>query len=115
MTLITRRSALAGAGAAVICQPHLAEAFAATAATSQWPGVQRLLDKFVTDRRYAGVAAALSYGGVPVTFLTAGTLAFDSKVGITPDSLFRIASLTKPVTGIAATPPLVGSEQGHQW
>lgn len=100
--LITRRSAVAGAGAAFVWHPLFAEAFAAAATTNQWGGVQSLLDKYVAYRRYAGVAAALSYGGAPVAFLTAGTLAFDSRVRITPDSLFRIYSLTKPVTGIAA-------------
>lgn len=102
MMLITRRRALAGAGAAFVCHTLFADALAANPATTRWAGVQSLLDKYVADRRYAGVAAALSYGGAPVSFLTAGTLAFDSKVAITPDSLFRIYSLTKPVTGIAA-------------
>ena len=37
-----------------------------------------------------------------MTFLSAGKLAFDSVAAITPDSIFRLASITKPVTGVAA-------------
>ena len=99
---ISRRAALTGAGAAIVCTPLLARAPAPIASATRWPTVQALLDKYVADRRYAGVAAALSYGGGPVSFLSAGTLAFESKTPVTPDSLFRLYSITKPVTGIAA-------------
>ncbi len=56
----------------------------------------------MAERRYAGVAVALSFGGSPIAFPSAGTLAFDSKIAIDKDSLFRIYSITKPVTGVAA-------------
>ena len=94
-----RREILVGAAATVMGAPLAA---AAQARPSQWPGVRSLLNRYVAERQYAGVAAALSYHGAPISFLSAGTLAFDSPVGITPDSLFRLYSLTKAVTGMAA-------------
>ncbi len=74
----------------------------AAAAKQHWPSVQALLDKYVREKQYAGIAVALSYNGSPLAFPSAGTLAYDSAVGINRHSLFRIYSVTKPVTGIAA-------------
>ncbi len=93
---LDRRELMAGAAAAIAFAPGRAAAIPA------WPTVQRLLDKYVAERRYAGVAAALSYRGSPIAYLSSGKLAFGSPVDITPDSIFRLYSLTKSVTGIAA-------------
>jgi len=71
-------------------------------AERQWTGIQKLIDGYVADKKMAGVGMAISYGGAPVMYLAAGTIAFDSQKRFDEHSICRIHSLTKPVTGIAA-------------
>jgi CubicO group peptidase (beta-lactamase class C family) len=68
----------------------------------RWPTVDALLQNYVSAKKFAGIAAAVSYQGARAAFLVAGTLAYDSLVKVDENSLFRIYSVTKPVTGIAA-------------
>lgn len=67
-----------------------------------WPALQALLDSYAADKTFAGIATAISTNGGPPAFLVAGTLAFGTAPRVDPDSLFRLYSVTKPVTGIAA-------------
>jgi CubicO group peptidase (beta-lactamase class C family) len=99
--MMDRRQVLVAGGLATL--PGLA-ACAATGdqRAHEWPAVQAFLDRCVAERRYAGVAAALSYGDSALAFPTAGTLAFDSAIPIDRNSIFRLYSITKPVTGVAA-------------
>lgn len=103
-TTMTDRRRFVGAAAALAATAWSAPAPCWTAGARQrrWPTVQALLDGYVADKKYAGVTAALSYAGSPLEFPSAGALAYDSPVGVDQDSLFRIYSVTKPVTGIAA-------------
>ena len=48
-------------------------------AERQWTGIQKLIDGYVADKKMAGVGMAISYGGAPVMYLAAGTIAFDSQ------------------------------------
>lgn len=68
----------------------------------EWPAVKALADRYVAERKLAGIVAALAYGGAPMSYVTAGSLAFDSPIRVDENSLFRIYSMTKQVTGIAA-------------
>jgi CubicO group peptidase (beta-lactamase class C family) len=77
-------------------------AFAATRPARRWTAVQRLLDGYVADKKMAGAAAALSYDGSSLDYLSAGKIALDSTVRFDENSLCRIHSMTKPVTGVAA-------------
>jgi CubicO group peptidase (beta-lactamase class C family) len=70
--------------------------------TGAWGTVQAMLDQTITKKYVPGVGAALGRGTGQATFLTAGTLAQKSTVAITPDSLWRCYSMTKPITGMAA-------------
>ncbi|MBA3897203.1 MAG: beta-lactamase family protein [Sphingomonadaceae bacterium] len=69
---------------------------------SDWSKVQAALDAYVADDRLPGAAAAVGYGTDPATFLAAGKLARDNPRKIDADSLFRVYSMTKPITGMAA-------------
>ena len=67
------------------------------------PAVQSLFDGYVADRKMPGIVAAVGEGDAFPTFVTAGTIANDAgaaKAG--PDSLWRIYSMTKPITAMAA-------------
>ena len=49
------------------------------AAERQWTAIQRLIDRYVADKKMAGVGVAISFGGAPITYLAAGTIAVDSQ------------------------------------
>lgn len=70
--------------------------------SGRWTGIQDELDGWVRRDKMPGTGAALARGIDQADFFVAGTLAKDSKTAITPDSLFRAYSMTKPITGIAA-------------
>ena len=66
-----------------------------------WQAVDTLFAELV-PAKVPGLAAAIGRGFGEPEFLEAGTLARDSQRAVGPDSLWRIYSMTKPVTGMAA-------------
>jgi CubicO group peptidase (beta-lactamase class C family) len=88
------------------CQAALAALSAAAgvrvrAAAHDWRALQDTLDTFVRERNGPGVAVAIRYGDDAPSYLSAGTIAFDSAERFDADSLCRIYSMTKHVTRIA--------------
>ena len=67
-----------------------------------WPKVQAMLDAYVSDGRLPGAVGAVGRGTDDAEFVVAGTLARDNPRRVDPDSLFRVYSMTKPITGMAA-------------
>ncbi len=63
--------------------------------------LDRLLRRYVESDTLPGAAASIGLATEPAHFLSAGTIARDSDDLVTPDSLFRIMSMSKPITGIA--------------
>ncbi|MEQ1607886.1 MAG: serine hydrolase domain-containing protein [Hyphomonadaceae bacterium] len=61
------------------------------------------LAQAVADQNYAGVVAVLAKGGEVAHFKAYGVQSGDPKTGapMTQDSIFRIYSMTKPITGVA--------------
>jgi len=57
--------------------------------------------QFVEDGRLAGVVTMMARHGKTVHFSAAGTMDIESGAPITTDSIFRIYSMTKPITGVA--------------
>lgn len=94
MPRLDRRQFLATLGA-LAASPAVARA-------TRWPKVQALLDRYVAEKKIAGASAAFAVGGSPLAYINAGTLALDSPVAANEDTLWRIYSMTKPVTGTAA-------------
>ncbi len=70
--------------------------------TGAWANVQAMLDQTIAKKYVPGVGAAIARGTGQATFLTAGVLGQKSTTAITPDSLWRCYSMTKPITGMAA-------------
>ena len=67
-------------------------------------GIQRLdaaMNKVVADQDVAGMVWILAKDGEVATFETAGLSRVDDQAPMEMDSLFRIYSMTKPVTGVA--------------
>ncbi|MEH6790838.1 serine hydrolase domain-containing protein [Parasphingorhabdus sp.] len=66
------------------------------------PALQSLLDGYVDSGKMPGIVVAIGRGDAPPTFVAAGAIANDAdapRVG--PDSLWRIYSMTKPITAVA--------------
>jgi CubicO group peptidase (beta-lactamase class C family) len=62
--------------------------------------IDRFLDaRYLQTGRFKGTQLLVSRDGQPVHFASAGTMREGQAVG--PDTLFRIASMTKPVTSVA--------------
>lgn len=70
--------------------------------SSSWPKVQAVLDNWVTRKLVPGAGAAMARGLDQADFMMAGTQSFDDPAAMTPDTLFRAYSQTKPLTGMAA-------------
>jgi len=104
--IVSRRSLLRGAGwlGAGLAGSALlpARLLAQPSAEQMYPAVTNLVYDYVASGRLAGAVAALGWGNAPPGQIARGTLGFDSQVPVDLDSLFRIYSMTKPVTGMAA-------------
>lgn len=75
----------------------------AAAAPSSLQAVQALFDDYVISGKMPGIAAAIGQGEAPPVFVSAGRIAQDRGAPPAgPDSLWRIYSMTKPITAIAA-------------
>jgi CubicO group peptidase (beta-lactamase class C family) len=92
--MLDRRALIAAMAGLAIPQRVLAAA--------DVPALTAFLEGYVSSGRLPGGVLAIRRGDDPVRFISAGTLAFDTKAQAGPDSLWRIYSMTKPITGMAA-------------
>ena len=94
----TRREWLGGAAAL--------GASAALPASAQspeaWPNVTRLIRSYVDSRKVANMVATLGFGDGPLTAIAAGVDSFTRPRASDVESIYRIYSMTKPITGMAA-------------
>ncbi len=108
ITPFTRRELLrgtfgAGAGAWLALNPALswaADAVLSPTAEADWPAVAALMHRYVDAKKLAGIVSTFGWGKSPAQMLTLGSGAMDQKQALDADSLFRIYSMTKPVTGL---------------
>jgi CubicO group peptidase (beta-lactamase class C family) len=104
-TLLQGGAAL-GAGAALgLPQPLLAQTILGQGPPG-WPelrlGLGQFMEEWVDSRRVANMVAALGWGEAEPQFLSRGPDSFISSRPADGDSLYRIYSMTKPITGMAA-------------
>jgi CubicO group peptidase (beta-lactamase class C family) len=67
------------------------------------PGTQALLEGWVRAGRMPGAVGAFGVGALPTIFVQSGRLAdAPNAAAADPDSLWRVYSMTKPITGFAA-------------
>lgn len=99
-----RRHFLTALAGAALAAPSLIGCAiqAATRPARRWTAVQKMIDRYVANRKVAGAAVALSYGGTALAYPAAGRIALDSVERFDENSICRIYSMTKPVTGVAA-------------
>jgi CubicO group peptidase (beta-lactamase class C family) len=65
------------------------------------PNTQALFDGYVRDDKMPGIVGAFGVGDGPTLFPAAGRIA-DGGAAANADSLWRVYSMTKPITGMAA-------------
>ncbi len=95
MNLPTRRTFLASAAGLFASQ-----AFAQTDAKGLEP-FDKLMEAFLADNKVPGAALAVARGGKIVHARGYGFADVEAKEPVKPDSLFRIASVSKPITAVA--------------
>ncbi len=92
-------SGLAALGA--LFAPQLAFAQSAAAADLM-PNVRAFVERWVGPGKFPGLVCGFGLPGQPTQYVTKGAEGFTDADPVTADSLFRIYSMTKPVTGMAA-------------
>ena len=99
---LLRGGAMFGAGAALSGLPLGSALLARTdAARAAWPAVSALVDKHVDARQLANVVAVMGWGERDPMAIAKGNLAIGQTAPAGLDSLYRVYSMTKPVTGMA--------------
>ena len=64
--------------------------------------IKPLMQSYVDEGKFAGVQTLIARKGKIVHFEQVGKLSLDTGANIEKDSLFRIYSMTKPITSVAA-------------
>ncbi|MWV28491.1 serine hydrolase domain-containing protein [Aurantiacibacter rhizosphaerae] len=102
---VLRTSAMMGAGAAAATLPFASTAFAQGIAEedaqARWPSVAAFMRGYVDREMVSGMVATMGFGQDAPDILSAGTRTFDGSGAAGPDSIYRIYSMTKPITGLA--------------
>ncbi len=91
--------ALVAAGASSALVP--AQLWAKTAA-EKYPTIMAQFDSYVSTGKLPGLLATVGRGAMAADVIATGTIAQGDKTPVDIDSLWRVYSMTKPVTGIAA-------------
>ena len=99
---ILRHSALLGGGALVAGWPLGAQARDARDIAASWPGVAALIEDYVGTGKLPNMVAALGWGQAAPDILARGQRSFAGGGAAGPDTIYRIYSMTKPITGMAA-------------
>jgi CubicO group peptidase (beta-lactamase class C family) len=94
---LLRMSAVAGLG--TVLAPRLAWAAAQPDLMAR---EEEVIGRWVGPGKFPGMVAALGLPGKSTQYAVRGTESFTDLDVLTPDSLFRIYSMTKPITGMAA-------------
>ncbi|MFA7595490.1 MAG: serine hydrolase domain-containing protein [Novosphingobium sp.] len=100
--LLSRRTILAGFGASLAAMPFSAAWGQTQARAAPWQGVGRMVSDYVTSGRLAGAVAAMGFAQDEAEILARGARTLGKSGAVGADSLFRIYSMTKPITGMAA-------------
>ncbi len=95
-----RSGAIMGAGAAFSSLPFSA-AWAREGSETRWPGVAQFVNGFVGEGEVACMVATMGWGQQEADTIAVGQRSFGGSGGVDADTLFRIYSMTKPITGLA--------------
>lgn len=91
------------AGGALAYEAAPQAQLASPAAESPLPATQALFDSYVSTGKMPGIVGAFGVGERPTIFVSAGRIADEpTAMAAGPDSLWRVYSMTKPITAMAA-------------
>jgi CubicO group peptidase (beta-lactamase class C family) len=73
------------------------------ASRSLLASTQAVFDRYVAEKKVPGIVGAFGVGDFPTVFVSAGRISGDPNAAAAgPDTLWRVYSMTKPITGMAA-------------
>ncbi|WP_336986092.1 serine hydrolase domain-containing protein [Altererythrobacter aquiaggeris] len=98
---LLRGGAFLGAGAALAGLPVGRMALAHDSHPTRWNTVSKMVDTYVEQGKVANMQAAMGWGQGSLEMISKGTLAKGASAEVDQHSLYRIYSMTKPVTGMA--------------
>ncbi len=99
---LLRHGSLLTAGAALTTLPFGRTAMAMHDASENWPAVSALANKYVGSRKLANLFMTFGWGQEDrVHTVGGGTLSLAKPTPVDENSLFRIYSMSKPITGMA--------------
>ena len=90
------QAAALGVASALLPMPLLAKA------ATKYPTVRKNIDAYIAANKLPGLIGAIGSGTSVPEFIAAGTISLTSKQAVDADTLWRIYSMTKPITGMAA-------------
>lgn len=96
----SRRSVLGGIGAGTLLAGMPTAAFARGNAAS-FPGLTKIINGYVADKKVAGMMAMIGFGQEQPQVISAGTLKLGGDRLVGTETLWRMYSQTKPITGMA--------------
>ena len=96
----SRRSVLGGIGTGALLAGMPGIAFAREMGAS-FPGLTRIINEYVADRKVAGMLAMIGFGQNQPQMISAGALTLGGAKPVDSNTLWRMYSQTKPITGMA--------------
>jgi CubicO group peptidase (beta-lactamase class C family) len=100
--MVSRRAMLGGLAVAGSFAASARPAFALVDAAPSFPTTRAFIAGFVERKQLAGALATIGRGMAAPEVIAAGTLSLGGAAAVDQHSLWRLYSMTKPVTGIAA-------------
>lgn len=99
---LLRSGALWGGGALLAGSPLSMLLAQSGAGRAMWPSVAAMVEDYTGTRKVANMVATLGWGQRAPEVVARGVLTIGQPEPAGPDSLYRIYSMTKPITGMAA-------------
>lgn len=96
----SRRSLLGGIGAGAVLAGMPGIALARTPVVG-FPGLTRIINEYVAGKKVAGMQAMIGFGQAAPQVISAGSLRLGGDKLVDSNTLWRMYSQTKPVTGMA--------------
>ncbi len=102
-TAFSRRTVLGSLGASALLAgvPYSALARTLAKTAPAFPGLTKIINDYVAEKKVAGMMAAIGFGQADPQYIAAGSLKLGGETPVGPDTLWRMYSQTKPVTGMA--------------
>ncbi|HEV7233294.1 MAG TPA: serine hydrolase domain-containing protein, partial [Sphingorhabdus sp.] len=99
---IGRRGFLGIGGSFIAASAFVPSAVWARAAAEKYPTIKAQFDSYVSSGKLPGLLATVGKGQTAADVIAVGTIAQGDKTPVDIDTLWRVYSMTKPITGIAA-------------